>query len=71
MIVNNFTCFRKKISKHGQQRNKQIQIIQIYEATDKNDLDFAIAIFRVGTHIDNEEDQSDHVGTYRGIRAAR
>ena len=25
--------------------------------------------FRVGTHI--EDDRSDHVGTYRGIRAAR
>ena len=23
IIINNFTCFRKKISKHGQQRNKQ------------------------------------------------
>ena len=23
IIINNFTCFRKEISKHGQQRNKQ------------------------------------------------
>ena len=45
---------------------------QIYEATDENDLDFAIAVFRLGTHIDNEEeDRNDHVGTYREIRAAR
>ena len=28
--------------------------------------------FRVGIHSDNEEeDRSDRVGTYRGIRAAR
>ena len=41
-------------------------------ATDENDLDFAIADFLVGTHIDTEEeDRSDLVGTYRGIRAAR
>ena len=25
------------------------------EATDENDLDFAIAVFREGTHIDKEE----------------
>ena len=50
---------------------KMTWIFQIYEATDENDLDFAIAVFRVGTHIDNEEDRSDRVGTYRGIRAAR
>ena len=42
------------------------------KATDENDLDFAIAIFCEGTHIDKEEeDQSDRVGTYRGTRAAR
>ena len=42
------------------------------EATDENDLDLAISVFRVGTHSDNEEeDRSDRVGTYRGIRAAR
>ena len=46
-------------------------LFQIYEATDENDLDFTIAVFRVGTHIDNEEDRNDRVGTYRGIRAAR
>ena len=23
IIINKFTCFQKKISKHGQQRNKQ------------------------------------------------
>ena len=47
------------------------QKISKKEATDENDLDFAIAVFRVGTHIDNEENRSDRVGTYRGIRAAR
>ena len=37
-----------------------------------NDLDFAIVVFRVGTHIDKEEeDRSDRVGKYRGMRAAR
>ena len=43
-----------------------------YEATDKNGLDFDIAVFHVGTHIDTEEeDRNDRVGTYRGIMAAR
>ena len=47
-------------------------LFQQYEATDENDLDFAIAVFRVGTHIDKEEeDSSVRVGTYRGMRAAR
>ena len=42
------------------------------EATDENDLDFAIAVFCVGTHIDKEEeDRSESVGTHLGIRAAR
>ena len=42
-------------------------LFQIYEATDENDLDFAIAVFCVGTHIDKEEeDRSDCVGTYHG-----
>ena len=31
-----------------------------------------LRFFRVGTHIDKEEeDRSDRVGTYRGIGAAR
>ena len=34
------------------------------EATDENDLDFAIVVFRERTHIHKEEeDQSDRVGT--------
>ena len=42
------------------------------EATDENDLDLAIAVFREGMHIDKEEeDRSDRVGTNRGTRAAR
>ena len=42
------------------------------KATDENDLDLAIAVFREGMHIDKkEEDRSDRVGTYRGTRAAR
>ena len=42
---------------------------QTLEATDENDLDFAIPVFRVETHNDNEEeDRSDRVDTYRGIR---
>ena len=42
------------------------------EATDENDMDLAIAVFREGMHIDKEEeDCSDRVGTYLGTRAAR
>ena len=42
------------------------------EATDENDLDLVISVFRVGIHSDNEEeDRSDRIGTYRGIRVAR
>ena len=48
---------------------KALKKIQILEATDENDLNFAIPVFRLGTHSDNEEDHND--GTYRGIRAAR
>ena len=37
-----------------------------------NDLGFAIAVFQLGTHSDNEEeDRNDRVGTYREIRATR
>ena len=44
----------------------------MFEATDENDLDLAIAVFREGMHIDKEEeDRSDRGGTYRGTRAAR
>ena len=47
-------------------------LFQKYKATDENDLDFAIAVFRGGTHIDKEEeDRSDRVGRYRGMRAVR
>ena len=33
-----------------------VLLFQIYEASDENDLDFVIAVFRLGTHIDNEEE---------------
>ena len=47
-------------------------LFQTLEATDENDLDLAISVFRVGIHSDNEEeDRSDRVGTYRGISVAR
>ena len=47
-------------------------LFQTLEATDENDLDFVIPVFRLGTRSDNEEEyRSDRVGTYRGIRAAR
>ena len=47
-------------------------LFQRCEATEENDLDLAIVVFREGTHIDKEEeDRSDRVGTYRGMRAAR
>ena len=47
-------------------------LFQVSEATDENDLDLAIAIFREGMHIDKEEEHRiDRVGTYRGTRAAR
>ena len=37
------------------------------EASDQNDFDLAISVFRAGIQIDNEEeDRSDRVGTYRG-----
>ena len=43
-------------------------LFQIPEATDENDLDLAIAVFRLGTLRDNEkEDRNDRVGTYSGI----
>ena len=49
------------------------EMTQILEATDEIELDLlAIAVFWLGTHSDNEEeDRNDRVGTYRGIRAAR
>ena len=44
-------------------------LFQIFEARNENDSDFAIAVFRLGTQNDNEEeDRNDPVGTYRGIR---
>ena len=44
----------------------------MFEATDENDLEFAMVVFCGGTHIDNdEEERSAHVGTYRGMRVAR
>ena len=48
-------------------------LFQIYEATDENDLYFAISVFRVGTFIENEKDRIVIVPAYiyRGIRAAR
>ena len=47
-------------------------LFQRCEATEENDSDFAIVVFRIGTCIDKEEeDRSDHVGTYRGMREAR
>ena len=47
-------------------------LFQTLEATDENDLDFAIPVLRLGTCRDNEEeDRNDRVGTNRGIRAAR
>ena len=42
-------------------------LFQTLEATDENDLDFAIPVLRLGTCRDNkEEDRNDRVGTYRG-----
>ena len=39
-------------------------LFQISEATDENDLDFAIAVLRVGTRIDKKlEGRSNRVGT--------
>ena len=39
-------------------------LFQISDATDENDLNFDNADFRVGTHIDKEEeDQRDRIGT--------
>ena len=45
---------------------------QIFETTDKNDLEFAMVVLRGGTHIDKDkEEQSARAGTYRGMRDAR
>ena len=47
-------------------------LFQTLEATDENDLDFAIPVFWLGTQSNKEEeDRNDRVGTYRGIRVAR
>ena len=47
-------------------------VFQIFAATDKNDLEVAMEVFRKGTHIDkDEEDWSDRTGAYRGMSAAR
>ena len=44
----------------------------MFEATDENDLEFAMVVFRGRTHIDNDEEgRSARVGTYRGMRIAR
>ena len=51
-------------------KNWPVSLFQTLEATDENDLDFAIPVFWLGTHSDKEEDRNDRVGTYRGIRAA-
>ena len=40
-------------------------LFQVSEATDENDLDLAIAVFREGMHIDKEEeDRSDCARTF-------
>ena len=47
-------------------------IRQIPEATDENDLEAAMVVLRVGTHIDKHEEQrSARAGTYREMREAR
>ena len=45
---------------------------QMFEATDENDLEFAMVFLRGGTHIANDEEKrSARVGTYFGMRDAR
>ena len=45
---------------------------QILDATDENDLEFAMVVLRGGTHIDNNEGEwSACVATYFGMRDAR
>ena len=45
---------------------------QIPEATDENDLEAAMVVLLVGTHIDkDEEERSARAGTYCGMREAR
>ena len=47
-------------------------MISRFETTGGNDLEAAMVVLRVGTHIDkDEEEQSARVGTYRGMRDAR
>ena len=44
----------------------------MFEATDENDLQIAMVVLHGGTHVDDdEEEQSAHVGTYRGTSVAR
>ena len=45
---------------------------QMLEATDENDLEFAMVVLRGGAHIDNDEEEwSACIGTYFGMRDAR
>ena len=42
---------------------------QIFEATDENDLEAAMVVLRLGTHIErHEEERSSRAGTYLGMR---
>ena len=44
----------------------------MFEATDVNDLEFAIVVLRGGTHIaKDEKERSARVGTYFDMRDAR
>ena len=48
---------------------------QIFGATDEIDLEVAMEVLRIGTHIDKDEEdrriRSDRTGAYRGMSAAR
>ena len=45
------------------------QSIQIFEATDENDLEAAMVVLRGGTDIErHEEERSGRAGTYLGMR---
>ena len=45
---------------------------QIPEAADENDLEAAMVVLRVGTHIDKDEEKRNaRAGTYPGMREAR
>ena len=51
-----------KVERADMDEKWQGSLFQIFEATDDNDLDFPIAFFLCGAHIDKEKDRCYRVG---------